>query len=172
MFRIRLGSFLAAAGILIVTGGCADSPSAPAAVGADLELLRAVEGPSFSRAGSDAQARVIGPEGGVIELSTGHTLTFPAGAVSAPTEIGMRADGQYQGVRLSPHGLQFPAGAQPVLTLRARGAGVERASLRVVYVSEGNQILEVLPTTLHGSDATARLEHFSGYILGGSRSEP
>lgn len=172
MSRIRFGSLLAAAGILIVTGGCADSPSAPAAPGADLELLRAVEGPSFSRAGSDVQARVIGPEGGAIELSSGHTLTFPAGAVSAPTEIGMRADADYQGVRLSPHGLRFPASAQPVLTLRARGAASARADLRVVYVGEGNQILEVLPTTLEGGAATVSLEHFSGYILGGSRSEP
>ena len=169
MSRIRLGSFLAAAGILIITGGCAESPSTPAAVGAGLELVLAAEGPSFSRAGSDAQSRVIGPEGGTIELTTGHTLAFPAGALAAPTEIGMRADGEYQGVRLSPHGLRFPAGAQPVLTLRARGTVADPAGLQVVYVSEGNQILEVLPTTVQGNAVTASLEHFSGYLISSGR---
>lgn len=173
MARSRLGSILAAAaGILIVTGGCAESPSAPAEVGAGLELLRAPAGASYSRSGSvDARSQVIGPEGGVIELSTGHRLEFPAGALSQPTEIGMRVDGEYQGVRLSPHGLTFPANARPGLELRATGRGVERLSMTVVYVDEANNILEVLPTTRRGNEAKVQLEHFSGYILAGNRSE-
>jgi hypothetical protein len=172
MFRFRLGSILAAtAGILIISGGCAESPSAPAPVGAGLELLRMPEGPSFSMSGSDAGTRIIGPEGGAIELTTGHRIVFPAGALSEPTEIGMRADSEYQGVRLSPHGLTFPAHAQPVLELRAVGGGVERRALSVVYVSETNSILEVLPTQRRGSELSVHLEHFSGYIVAGGRSE-
>jgi hypothetical protein len=170
MSRFRLGSILAAAaGILIISGGCAESPSAPVQAGAALELLRAPQGPSFDRSGSESRSQVIGPEGGVIELAVGR-LVFPAGAVSQPTEIGMRVDGEYQGVRLSPHGLQFPANAQPVLELRAVGAGADRAGLTVVYVDEANQILEVLPTDSRGSRLTTSLEHFSGYIIATTRS--
>lgn len=171
MSRFRLGSILAvAAGILITAGGCAESPSAPVQAGASLELLRLADGPSYSRSGSVSRSQLIGPEGGVIETSAGR-LIFPAGAVSEPTEIGMRADGEYQGVRLSPHGLQFPANAQPVLELRATGAAAGRADLRVVYVDDANQILEVLPTDGQGSRVITHLEHFSGYILAGNRSD-
>ncbi|HLM66094.1 MAG TPA: hypothetical protein VK358_01140 [Longimicrobium sp.] len=171
MVRSRLGSILAlAAGILITTGGCAESPSAPVQAGASLELLRLPQGPSFSRSGSETRSQVIGPEGGVIEISAGR-LVFPAGAVSEPTEIGMRADGAYQGVRLSPHGLQFPANAKPVLELRATGPSVDRLALQVVYVNEANQILEVLPNNGQGSRVITHLEHFSGYLIASGRSE-
>jgi hypothetical protein len=171
MSRFRLGSILAVtAGILITTGGCAESPSAPAEVGAGLELLVLPQGPSFAVSAGGVASQVIGPEGGVIELG-GSRLVFPAGALSQPTEIGMRADAKYQGVRLSPHGLQFPAGAEPVLELRAAGLAADRTALTVVYVDDANQILEVLPTERHGNTVSAHLAHFSGYILSGGRSE-
>jgi hypothetical protein len=171
MSRSRLSSVLAlAAGILITTGGCAESPSAPVQAGTSLELLRLPQGPAFARSGSESRSQVIGPEGGVIELAAGR-LIFPAGAVSKPTEIGMRADGTYQGVRLSPHGLQFPANAQPVLELRATGAGVGRSDLQVVYVDEANQILDVLPTDGQGSRVITHLEHFSGYLISHGRAD-
>jgi hypothetical protein len=170
MSRFRLGSILAAAaGILITAGGCAETPSAPAPVGAGLELVAAPEGPSFYRSGSNEATEVIGPEGGVIQLGA-HRLVFPAGAVSEPTEIGVRADAWYQGVRLSPHGLQFPADAQPVLEMRASGLPLARLlGLQVVYVDDSNRILEVLPTTRDGSAVTVNLEHFSGYIIATTR---
>ena len=171
MSRFRLGSIVAvAAGILIVTGGCAESPSAPAGAGAGLELLRLPEqGPSLSRSGSESSSQVIGPEGGVIEISAGRVV-FPAGALSQPTQIGIRADGLYQGVHLSPHGLQFPAGARPTLELRATGTGVDRLWMQVVYVDDAHRILEVLSTESQGSRVTTRLEHFSGYIIATTRS--
>ncbi len=170
MSRFRLSSIAAlAAGILITTGGCAESPSAPVQVGAGLELLAVPQGPSFATSATGAASRMIGPEGGVIELGASR-LVFPAGAVSQPTEIGMRADGQYQGVRLSPHGLQFPADAQPVLELRAVGAGAARNGLKVVYVDDANQILEVLPTGRHGNTVSTHLQHFSGYLISSGRS--
>jgi hypothetical protein len=84
----------------------------------------------------------------------------------------MRADGEYQGVHLSPHGLTFPASAQPELELRAVGGGVDRMSLTVVYVDDANNILEVLPTDRAGNRATVHLEHFSGYLVSTGRSEP
>lgn len=171
MSRFRLGSIVALAGILIVGGGCAESPSAPVRAGTELQLLRAESGANLSRSATESASRVIGPEGGVIELAQGHRLVFPAGALSQPTEIGMRADAEFQGVRLSPHGLQFPAGREPVLTLRASTGAEARgfASLVVTYVDEGASIVEVLPTTRQGNTLTANLEHFSGYIIGGDR---
>jgi hypothetical protein len=45
MSRFRLGAILAVTGILITTGGCAESPSSPTEMGAGLELLLAPEGP-------------------------------------------------------------------------------------------------------------------------------
>jgi hypothetical protein len=170
MSRFRLGSILALAGILITTGGCAESPSAPVEVGAGLELLALPQGPSFAVSAGGYASKVIGPEGGIIALGDSR-LTFPAGAVSQPTEISVRADGRFQGVRLSPHGLQFPANAQPVLELRAKGSAAARGDLQVVYVDEVNQILEVLPTTRHGNTVSVNLEHFSGYLLSGGRAE-
>lgn len=170
MSRFRLGTILAAAGILITTGGCAESATSPVEVGAGLELLAVPQGPSFARSTGGAAAKVIGPEGGVIAVGESR-LVFPAGAVAQPTEIGMHADAQYQGVRLSPHGLTFPAGARPVLELRASGRTAAREDLQVVYVDETNQILEVLSTTRHGNVVSVNLEHFSGYLISGGRSE-
>ncbi|HEX6039985.1 hypothetical protein [Longimicrobium sp.] len=172
MSRFRLGSILALAGILITGGGCADTVSAPVQPGEGLELILAPTGPSFSVAGKESASKVIGPEGGTIELSSGHRLEFPAGALSEPTEIGMRTDDRYQGVHLSPHGLVFPAGAEPVLTLRA--SGVESrgfSSVVVTYVDDRNQILEVLSTDRRGNTLSTHLEHFSGYLLGGGRAD-
>lgn len=173
MSRFRLGSILLAAGILITGGGCADTVSAPVAPGEGLELLLAPQGPSFSLDGTAngySSSKVIGPEGGSIQLASGHELVFPAGALSEPTEIGMRADARYQGVQLSPHGLQFPAGAEPVLTLRATGTR-GYTTLAVTYVDDNGRILEVLPTTRDGNIVEAHLEHFSGYMVGGGRAE-
>lgn len=173
MSRFRLRSILAAAaGILITTGGCAESPSAPALPEASqLVKLTAPVGPSFSRAGgAEAATAVIGPEGGVLTIAEGHQLVFPAGALSEPTEISMRPDPVYVGVHLEPHGLQFRANAAPVLTLNAAGATAGFTRLTVVYVDEGGEIDEVLPTrTLGGSIARTELRHFSGYITTGHR---
>lgn len=171
MSRFRLGSILAAAGILITIGGCAESPSASGLDTASLTKLSAPQGPSYSvSGGSDEVTAVIGPEGGTLALAEGHQLVFPAGAVSQPTAITMRADDNFVGVHLEPHGLQFPANAAPVLTLNATGATRGFAGLTVVYVDEDGIIAEVLPTrTLRGEALQTRLRHFSGYIGAGTR---
>lgn len=171
MSRFRLGSILAvAAGILITTGGCAESPSAPPSETAGLVMLRAPQGAIFSHSGEGSSSAVIGPEGGTLSIGSGHQLVFPAGAVSAPTVISMRADPVYVGVHLEPHGLQFPASAAPVLTLNASGATAGFERLAVVYVDEAGEIAEVLPTrTTGGSIVRAKLRHFSGYITTGHR---
>lgn len=171
MFKPTLRpALLALAGILIAIGGCAESPSAPAAAPGELQFLRTPAGPAFSRSGSTSST-VIDKNGGVLSTSDGHRLVFPAGAVAGPTEITMTTVDGYVGVDLQPHGLVFPAGRQPVLTLDYSGANVLGfTTLAIVYVDESGAISEVLPTRVIGADGKLRatLEHFSGYIGAGS----
>ena len=170
MSKFRVRSLLALAGILITIGGCAESPS-PVAVDAAWQKISRPAGPSFSRSGEDSPtSKLIGPEGGSIQ-NGGHKLVFPAGALSEPTVITMSTDAEYVGVHLEPHGLQFPAGREPVLTLDYSGADTSVfSSLSVVYVDDAGTIQEVLPTKELGGGGKLRanLEHFSGYIGAGS----
>ncbi|HET7228828.1 MAG TPA: hypothetical protein VFJ16_02365 [Longimicrobium sp.] len=158
---------LALAGILIGIGGCAESPSAPAAVPA-YHFLAAPAGPQLSRSGTSSSA-VIGPEGGVLTTTNGHRIVFPAGAVAGPTEVTLTSDPRYAGVELEPHGLQFPAGHEPVLTLNVGATSLAGFShVNVLYVDDQDRVLEVLPTDLTGQRIETRLHHFSGYIGAGS----
>jgi hypothetical protein len=158
-------STLALAGILIGIGGCAERPAAPAARGDGLKLLQLRAAPSYDLAGSSGQ--VVGPEGGVVVGPGGVTLSFPAGAVTRPTWVSLRPSSQVVGVEILPHGLSFPAGSEPTLTLPYGGAQVAGYSrLNVVYV-EGGVIEEVLPTTVSPTALTARLPHFSLYAGAG-----
>jgi hypothetical protein len=168
-------AFAALAGLLGLLAGCTEGagPASPGNVAGFRLLTPAshVSGPSFSEAVLPPVSAVIGPEGGAIELSNGSRLVFPAGAVDAPTTVTMSAVPGYFGVDLQPHGLTFPTGHEPVLTLGYAGASTFGLSrLAVVYVNDSRAILEVLPTTWSPADATltSRLRHFSGYISGGS----
>ena len=167
MSKLSLRAATAAlAGILIAIGGCAESPSAPAE---QPTLLRTPLTPSLSRAGATASA-VIGVQGGTLQTSAGHKIVFPAGALSQPTTITMSTVPGYAGVDLQPHGLVFPATAQPVLTLNfaaAETTGFSRFS--IVYVDETGAISEVLRTRELGKDMLrANLQHFSGYMASGT----
>jgi hypothetical protein len=165
-FTLRAAA-AALAGILIAIGGCAESPSAPVAPDvSDLTFLRTPTGPSFSLGGSSVA--VIDQNGGTLRTIEGHKLVFPAGAVSQPTRITMATVDGYVGVDLQPHGLTFPAGHEPVLTLDYSAATVSDGSsdLFVVYVDESNAVAEVLATRVLGQDRKVRanLQHFSRYI--------
>ena len=154
---------LALAGILIGIGGCTESPSAPAMPAAHYQFLAAPQGPLFSK--SVESSAVIGPEGGVLVSSAGHRIEFPAGALAEPTEITLSANTRYAGVELEPHGLRFPAGHEPVLTINTGGADLSRFDgVDVLYVDGNNTVLDVLPTRVQGGQLQTRLQHFSGYI--------
>lgn len=164
-FRPSLAATIVA-GTLLVVGGCADVTSAPSFAG--LEKIAAPASPARSLSGGAVSSEVIGPRGGELATASGHRIVFPAGAVPRPTEISIRDDGTYLGVRLEPHGLQFPAGRGPVLTLNL--AGAETAgydALHIVYVNDASDVLEVLPTTVGSGIAATQLRHFSGYIAVG-----
>lgn len=178
MARLSLRALALATGILIIAGGCASDVSVPATGDLDAQYTLLSRTEPLSGARLDLQAlppetvsQEIGPEGGVLRTASGHTLAFPAGAVSQPTRITLTEDAAHVGVQLEPHGLQFPAGRGPVLTLSHAGTDVAPFSrLTVVYTNELGSILEVLPsrTERNSQTVTTRLQHFSGYILAGS----
>jgi hypothetical protein len=158
----------ALAGILIAIGGCAESPSAPAA--RELQVVQRAASPSFNRAGGTASA-LIDARGGTIVTPGGQTLVFPAGALATPTQITVRDDANVVGVEVEPHGLVFPAGHEPVLTLEPRGVNVSGLDRRaVVYLDNATGIiLEVLPTADgRANSIRAALPHFSKFAYAGS----
>lgn len=165
-----------AAGILITIGGCSEAPTtASDAVSAPqyqrVELEQGAQGGAYSLFGGDIKAeKVIGPEGGTLEIPGGHLLSFPAGALAEPTTIKAKMDPRYVGVDLDPHGIQFPAGHEPTLTLSYRGANLFGKSLSVGYFSESWQLLEILPAENNYGSRTlsAQLRHFSRYIAVGN----
>ena len=178
MAKLRVRAALSAitAGILITIGGCSEqaptSNSAPE--GAQYQLLElqqaAPGGAAFD--GTDPRAeKVIGAEGGTLEIPGGHTLTFPAGALKEPTRIRARIDARYVEVDLGPEGIQFPAGAEPSLTLNyGNAANTAFSTLAVGYFSESGKLLEVLRTDNNAvaKSLTVRLRHFSRYVAIGS----
>jgi hypothetical protein len=155
-------SALALAGILIAIGGCAESPSA--------------SGPGqFVARGSQARfdvsgtsSAVIGATGGTLVTAEGDRIIFPAGALKEATRVTITSDDAYVGVQLEPHGLQFPAGRQPVLVLNTAGSNAaEFRQLDVSYVDETGTVAEVLPATAGAGTLTTTLPHFSGFLASG-----
>lgn len=156
---------LALAGILIAIGGCAESPSTPAA----REFVQRTADVRYNVSGAGSASAVIDPSGGVLQTAAGDRIVFPAGAVAQPTRITITSDPRYAGVELEPHGLQFPAGHQPVLQINMQGSNASAyRSVTVVYVNEAGAIAETLPTTTGSGRATTNLEHFSGYLTVGT----
>ncbi|HSU16799.1 hypothetical protein [Longimicrobium sp.] len=157
----------ALAGILIAIGGCAESPSSPSA---PLQVVHRSSSVRFDVSGGGSSA-VIDARGGSITTPAGQTLTFPAGALASPTQITVTDDPEVVGVEIQPHGLVFPAGRQPVLTLDPRGADVSGLNrTAVVYLNDATgQIEQVLTTSdLGGNRIRATLPHFSKYAYAGS----
>lgn len=172
MPRHTLRVLAVAAAALLAGYGCTDLATPTSAVPADVSLQKLTRPPGahFNASGrARAASEVIGPAGGVLNLGSGNRLVFPAGAVSVPTTIQMRDHASYLGVELEPHGLRFPAGREPVLTLNHAGVDVSRyTALNVVYIADNGDILEVLPTQATGTVLSVRLQHFSGYIISGN----
>ncbi|MBV9110523.1 MAG: hypothetical protein JO306_14025 [Gemmatimonadetes bacterium] len=151
---------LALAGILIAIGGCTENPSA--ATGYQF-VRRSASQARFDGSGSSSSS-VIDARGGTIVTPLGDQLVFPAGAVSQPTTITLRSETDYLGVVVEPHGLQFPAGRQPVLTLKAGGANVAGLrGLALGYVNEVGSLESVFWVRAGNETVSAQLPHFSTY---------
>ena len=172
--RVRAALSALAAGILITIGGCSGQF---VTASADSEIaqqytrvengLRPASG-SFDLGNAPRVTRVIGPEGGTINIPGGHSLTFPAGALPRPVEISAKVDPVYLGVDLGPEGLNFPVGRGPLLTINYDGIDPSRfRSVSIAYVAPTGTVIEVLSTTIDKSrkTLTARLSHFSRYLV-------
>ena len=160
-----------AAGILITIGGCSEHPSTVADT-AELQQVRLGapgSSPLFDRAGGGEVSQTIGPEGGTLAISGGHSLYFPAGALSGPTEITAQPGRVFVEVEFGPHGLQFPAGHEPVLTLSYNGAvNVQDPSSLVIAYMQGGRVTEVLTGQVdyEAKSVSAGISHFSRYAMG------
>ncbi len=138
-------------------------------VGGVVKVLNGILSPVLTRETPLSQDEVvtewIGRNGGVIRLPrAGLTVSVPAGALSRPTRITVRAPaGDLLGYEFAPHGLQFN---RPV-TLTQDVSG--RADVEVVYFDGPLQptveVLEVLPVWATRNVAVFRIEHFSGYAF-------
>jgi|GEM_PF-1854912 len=163
------------AGILITIGGCTEHPST-AGVDTEQQLrqvrLSTPSGGPVANLGtlSEQYGQVIGPEGGTVNIKGGHKLVFPEGALSEPTLITARPGRVFVEVEFGPHGLQFPEGREPVLTLNYKGAVNVRdeGSLLIAYM-QGRAVSEVLTTEVDTSAKTVsgQVRHFSRYALVG-----
>lgn len=178
MAKLRMRAVLSAitAGILITVGGCSEqSPTVNVGPEAGesyqrIEVRSAPGGASYD-SGNGRAEKVIGPEGGTLAIPGGHTLAFPAGALTQATMIRARVDAQYVAVELEPHGIRFPVGQGPALTLSYEGTSAEAFNkLVTLYVGDSNQVEEVLNVENNraAQTATVRLQHFSRYYLAGN----
>ena len=163
------------AGILITIGGCSDRPqetptSVVSAHGYTKVALQ--HGPSFDQSGSgdNRGEKVIGPAGGTLDIGGGNSITFPAGALSAPTTIKGRVDNRYIEVDLGPTGLRFPSGAEPTLVLSyANAAGFVPVNLlTIIYTDDAGHFLEDMQGVVDPAQKTVstKLRHFSRYAVG------
>jgi hypothetical protein len=113
--------------------------------------------------------QTIGPAGGTLVIGP-HTLTVPAGALSAPVLISGEAPvGTVNSVQLRPEGLQFAQGHPAKLTLSYANCPLLGSLLpkRIAYTTD---LLQILSYVLSVDDLvhrriTGSLEHFSRYAV-------
>ena len=108
----------------------------------------------------------IGPMGGVLRVGP-HRLTVPPYALSENVRItAVAPKGQYVQIQFQPEGLQFRRST--LLTMSYSECSLlSPLSLRIVYVNDRLEILEVLPTmtSVLTRTANAPVDHFSRYML-------
>jgi hypothetical protein len=126
--------------------------------------------------------QTINPSGGVISIPrTGLTLSFPAGAVSAPIEITVTSDDKYVAYRMEPSGTQFLKDVTVTQLLSFTEVSGRRLKnpLLAAYIPDDKvslagkiQVLEIEPSQTVFSPRTGLpeaqvwlIKHFSRYML-------
>lgn len=111
-------------------------------------------------------SQVIGPTGGVLKVGP-HSLYVPPKALTQNVRISAVAPkGKYVQIKFEPEGLEFQR--KTALTMSyAECSLLSPWHLKIVYVNDDLQILEVLPTLVSvlTRTATAPVDHFSRYML-------
>ena len=120
--------------------------------------------------------------GGVISIPrTGLTMSFPAGAVSAPIEITVTSDDKYVAYKMEPTGTQFlkDITVTQLLSFTEVSGTRLRNPLLAAYIPDDNvslagkiQVLEIEPSQTIFSTLTGLpeaqvwlIKHFSRYML-------
>lgn len=181
----RFASILALALAAVMVTSCADdsAPTAPpaSAIAPDASLLGDLVGGVTGTVGDLANSlnlvscnvttthtgsAEIGPMGGVLRVGP-HFLTVPPYALREKVRISAVAPkGSYVQVKFEPQGLQFRRSA--LLTMSyAECSLLSPLRLKIVYVNDRLEILEVLPTftSVLTRTANAPVDHFSRYML-------
>lgn len=130
---------------------------------------------------ADPVSQTIGPAGGTIAMPTsGLTVVFPAGAVSAPLTITITPDDRYVAYKMEPSGTVFraPVTVTQLLEFTEVGGAPLREQLFAAYIPDSVQlsgnvpVLELEPSTTTLSPFTGLPEaqvwvirHFSRYML-------
>ena len=126
--------------------------------------------------------QTINPSGGVISIPrTGLTMSFPAGAVSAPIEITVTSDDKYVAYRMEPSGTQFLKDVTVTQLLSFTEVSGKRLKnpLLAAYIPDDKvslagkiQVLEIEPSQTIFSPRTGLpeaqvwlIKHFSRYML-------
>jgi hypothetical protein len=128
-------------------------------------------------------SQTIDASGGTISMpETGLTISFPAGAVSAPITITVTSDDKYVAYKMEPSGTKFLKDVtvtQPLSGTSISGIPL-KADLQAVYIADDNtklagivKPLEIEPSTTIFSLLNPRLpqaevwiiRHFSRYML-------
>ncbi|MDB4871179.1 MAG: hypothetical protein JWL97_2183 [Gemmatimonadales bacterium] len=126
--------------------------------------------------------QTINPSGGVISVpQTGLTVSFPAGAVSAPIEITVTSDDKYVAYKMEPSGTRFLKDVTVTQLLSFTQVAGKRLKnpLLAAYIADDRlslagkiPVLEVEPSTTTFSARTGLpeaqvwlIKHFSRYML-------
>jgi hypothetical protein len=126
-------------------------------------------------------SKMIYPSGGTITMSTGLTIVFPKGALSAPLTITVTSDDKYVAYKMEPSGTKF---FEDVTVTQLLGgiqiAGLPlRSQLYAAYIADDNAkltgkipVLEIEPSSTILSPKTGlpqaqvwTIRHFSRYML-------
>ncbi len=186
MFATRRFAPLLAIALAVVTlTSCADDhapPSAPIApVAPDPSLIGDVLGGVTDAVGGVADglglvscdvktthtaAAEIGPTGGILRVGP-HALIVPPHALREKVLISAVApSGKYVQIKFEPEGLKFARKTLLVMSY-SECSLLSPLRLKIVYVNDNLEIVQVLPTftSLLTGTANAPVDHFSRYML-------
>lgn len=114
---------------------------------------------------------IIRPNGGTVKLD-GHSVTFPAGAVTKPTEVTIRTPAsRYLIVNLRADGQEYPTFRKPVTVTisydRCKGR-IDPSDL-VAYQIDPNtgELIEQMPSSVNPvrKTVTFKTSHFSHFVI-------
>jgi hypothetical protein len=126
------------------------------------------------RGNGGSEARPIGAGGASVAVDR-HRLLVPRGGVGTTTTITMmEVASRSIRVELGPDGTRFEKPATLTLSF-ARCGGVPRGfrNLQILQVDGNDSVIAVLPSTVNmrARTVSAPLDHLSGYLVGGNRTE-